>query len=113
MYGNYGQPWTQYPQYQEPRQQLVKVTGMEGARAYQMPPNSVAPLFDANEDILYVKSTDGAGFPTIRRFSFAPMPDGDVSAQYVTRVEFDRAIEGIREAMSNARQPVPEQPQQS
>lgn len=110
MYGAYGQPW---PQYQEPRQQLVKVTGMEGARAYQMPPNSVAPLFDANEDILYVKSTDGAGFPTIRRFSFTPVPDGDVSSQYVTRVEFDRAIEGIREAMSNAKQPVPEQPQQS
>lgn len=55
-----------------------------------MPPNSVAPLFDANEDILYVKSTDGAGFPTIRRFSFTPVPDGDVSSQYVTRVEFDR-----------------------
>lgn len=48
MYGTYGQPC---PQYQEPRQQLVKVTGMEGARAYQMPPNSVAPLFDANEGI--------------------------------------------------------------
>lgn len=31
MYGAYGQPW---PQYQEPRQQLVKVTGMEGARAF-------------------------------------------------------------------------------
>lgn len=110
MYGTYAQPW---PQYQEPRQQLVKVTGMEGARAYQMPPNSVAPLFDANEDILYVKSTDGAGFPTIRRFSFTPMPDGDVSAQYVTRVEFDRAIEAIREAMGNAKQPVSEQSQQS
>ena len=31
MYGAYGQPW---PQYQEPRQQLVKVTGMEGASAW-------------------------------------------------------------------------------
>ena len=29
MYGNYGQPWAQYPQYQEPRQQLVKVTVTE------------------------------------------------------------------------------------
>lgn len=104
MYGAYGQPW---PQYQEPRQQLVKVTGMEGARAYQMPPNSVAPLFDANEDILYVKSTDGAGFPTIRRFSFTPMPDGDASAQYVTRVSmldaWDERHKAIIERMHSAR----------
>lgn len=27
-----------------------------------MPPNSVVPLFDADNDIMYVKSTDGAGF---------------------------------------------------
>ena len=42
--------------------QLIRVTGMDGAKAYQMPPNSVVPLFDADNDIMYIKSTDGAGF---------------------------------------------------
>lgn len=41
--------------------QLIRVTGMDGAKAYQMPPNSVVPLFDADNDIMYVKSTDGDG----------------------------------------------------
>lgn len=50
--------------------QLIRVTGMDGAKAYQMPPNSVVPLFDADNDIMYVKSTDGTGFPTIRAFAF-------------------------------------------
>lgn len=53
--------------------QLIRVTGMDGAKAYQMPPNSVVPLFDADNDIMYVKSTDGAGFPTIRAFAFQPV----------------------------------------
>ena len=48
------------------RGELIRVTGFDGAKAYQMPPNSSVALFDSNEDIFYVKTTDGAGFPTIR-----------------------------------------------
>lgn len=67
--------------------QLIRVTGMDGAKAYQMPPNSVVPLFDADNDIMYVKSTDGAGFPTIRAFAFQPVEDKPEPAQqYVTRL---------------------------
>lgn len=73
--------------------QLIRVTGMDGAKAYQMPPNSVVPLFDADNDIMYVKSTDGAGFPTIRAFAFQPVEDKPEPAQqYVTRDEFDAAM---------------------
>ena len=52
---------------------LIRVTGMDGAKAYQMQPNSTVALFDSSEDIMYIKSTDGAGFPTIRTFGFAPI----------------------------------------
>ena len=52
-----------------------------------MPPNSVVPLFDADNDIMYVKSTDGAGFPTIRAFAFQPIENKPEPArQYVTRI---------------------------
>ena len=73
-------------------QNLIRVTGMDGAKAYQMPPNSSVALFDEGEDIFYVKTTDGAGFPTVRAFVFTPIeinqpvkPQGD----YVTREEFE------------------------
>lgn len=74
--------------------QLIRVTGIDGARAYQMPPNAAVPLFDGNEDLLYVKTTDGAGFPTIRIFAITPINDGvsaraPGSTEYVTRAEFD------------------------
>ena len=82
--------------------QLIRVTGMDGAKAYQMPPNSVVPLFDADNDIMYVKSTDGAVFPTIRAFSFQPVEDKpEPVQQYVTRDEFDAAMKHLREAIDN------------
>ena len=90
-----------------PIQGLVKVTGIEGAKAYQMPPNSTMPLFDADNDIMYIKSTDGAGFPTIREFAFSPVettpqaPD----VEYVQRSEFDKLVEEVKELM-NGKQPV-------
>lgn len=65
-----------------------------------MPPNSVVPLFDADNDIMYVKSTDGAGFPTIRAFAFQPVEDkSEPAQQYVTRDEFDAAMKHLREAI--------------
>ncbi len=82
--------------------QLIRVTGMDGAKAYQMPPNSVVPLFDADNDVMYVKSTDGAGFPTIRAFAFQPVEDKpEPVQQYVTRDEFDAAMKHLREAIDN------------
>lgn len=89
---------------------LIRVTGMDGAKAYQMPPNSVVPLFDADNDIMYVKSTDGAGFPTIRAFAFQPIENPTPQTQqYVTREEFNDTLAKLKEAISNGKQPVREQ----
>ena len=79
-----------FPLSQNSPQQLVKVSGLEGAKAYQMPPNSAAALFHESEDILYVKTTDGAGFPTIRTFRFEPFEvTPDDPKKYVTVEEFE------------------------
>lgn len=69
---------------------LIRVTGIDGAKAYQMSPNSSVALFDSDSDIMYVKTTDGAGFPTIRTFRFEPIEDvPKVQDVYITRDEFD------------------------
>lgn len=104
MFGNYN-PYMPQQFAMDPQrntQQLIRVTGMEGAKAYQMPPNSVVPLFDADNDIMYVKSTDGAGFPTIRTFAFQPIENKqEPEQQYVTRDEFNAAMKHLREAIGN------------
>lgn len=71
---------------------LIRVTGAEGAKAYQMAPNSTAALFDANNDYMYIKSTDGAGFPTIRTFKFEEIgtQPAQISEEYVSKKEFEQ-----------------------
>lgn len=93
---NYQPSWMYTPSVTQPVNGLVSVTGMEGAKAYQLPPNSSMPLFDANEDMLYVKTTDAAGYPTIRAFSFAPIQqEQEQQADFVPRSEFDALVEKV------------------
>ena len=96
-------PYSFQPSFSLPtQQQLIKVSGLEGAKAYQMGPNSSVALFHESEDILYVKSTDGAGFPTIRTFKFEPMEEPTVEyTKYVTLDEFNKFKEEVY-----AKQPV-------
>ena len=94
------------PMPQQSRMELIKVNGIESARAYQMPPNSTVALFDANNDVFYIRSTDGAGFPTIRAFDFHEHIEAQATpVDYVTRQEFNELIERIEK---NGKQSVSE-----
>ena len=103
-FNNFGlQPFSQQPTYNS---QLIKVSGLDGAKAYQMPPNSSVALFHESEDILYVKTTDGAGFPTIKTFRFEPYEEPKVEFEkYVTLDEFNK----FKEEVLNGKQSVREQ----
>ena len=101
---------------QQPNNGLIRVTGMEGAKAYQMPPNSVVALFDGNEDIFYIKTSDGAGFSTIRPFRFSPIEETQTPAantsDFATRQELfslQQQIEEMKGMIENGKQSVPQQ----
>lgn len=99
--------WYYQPTHTQPINGLVSVTGIEGAKAYQLPPNSSMPLFDGNQDLLYVKTTDAAGYPTIRTFRFEPMePVGPIEVKaepvdYVSRSEFDKLAAMVERLKDN------------
>lgn len=111
-------PWLYYPtqpmQAAQPINGLVSVTGIDGAKAYQLPPNSSMPLFDANEDVLYLKTTDGAGFPTVRVFDFTEREQkqpAHAQSEFVPRSEFEALVEKVNSMQGGAygEQPVPEE----
>ena len=96
----YGMNYGAAPQttgYSVPGDQILKVNGLDGAKAFQTKPNSSVALFDANEDIFYVKSTDAANFPTIRAFRFTEVRDVQNTSEerYVTYDEFTKFREEI------------------
>ena len=85
----------QYQQMNQSMQGLIRVNGIDGARAYQMSANSQVALFDANEDLMYVKCTDGAGFPSIRTFRFVEVTDTNQinnNNDYVSREEMESYV---------------------
>ena len=92
---------------QEQTQNLIRVNGIDGAKTYQMSANSTVALFDSNEDIMYIKTTDGAGFPSIRTFSFVEVKEQNEKSSgnqdYISREEFE---EFKKELMNNGKQSI-------
>lgn len=103
MARSYYSPMAPIPQ-QQTAPGLIQVTGLEGAKAYPMAPNSVAALFDADRDVMYIKRTDAGGYPTIAAYEFKPLQEAAPTQQpeYVTRQEFDQ----LKEMITNGKQPV-------
>lgn len=91
---------------QTPVHGFVYVNGIEGAKAYQMPPNSEMPLFDSTSDgVMFIKQTDGAGYPTITVVDCKRR--GDEATGTVTRGDLDKMysdlaaqIEQLKEAIN-------------
>lgn len=77
--------------------QLDKVNGIDSARAFPTKPNSMVAIFDANDDVFYIKTTDSNNFATLRRFRFYEEPEESIqqSSGYVTKEEFDKFKEEI------------------
>ena len=70
-------PYGFTPQYQQPvqqmqAQQVVRVNGENGARAFQIGANSSALLLDESGTIVWLVTSDGAGYKTVSPYDIAP-----------------------------------------
>ena len=96
------QSWGQNPQ----RQEIVRVNGENGARAYPMAPNSSALLLDESAPLVWLIQTDGAGYKTATPYTIAPYqaqaaPDYGDLAERVKRLE--ELINGQKSDAGNVR----------
>lgn len=65
----------QPPQPQQTPQAVIRVHGAEGAKAYSLPPNSSVLLLDETQNVVWLKMTDGAGYPTVTGYEIKPLED--------------------------------------
>lgn len=107
--GQQFQPTQQVFQPAQPVNGLVRVDGIEGAKMYQLPPNSVSPpLFLTEENAFFVKTTDGGGAATLKKYAFQEEPmTSNTQGDFVTREYFDQQMNNILEAI-NGKHAVPE-----
>ena len=69
--GNYGQ-FQQQMMPAAPQQQVVRVNGENGARAYAIGANSSALLLDESGTMVWLVTSDGAGYKTVAPYDIAP-----------------------------------------
>lgn len=115
---NYPQMYYQ-PQYQTPQQPqqptnngIIWVQGEAGAKSYLVAPNNTVQLWDSEEQVIYLKSADASGMPsmkvldyTIRNANPSPVVPAAVQAEdkYVTKEElkaFQEAVERRLQTLS-------------
>ena len=61
----------QYQTPQMPQNPFIWVQGEEAAKAYLVAPNSTVVLWDTEKHVIYIKSADQAGVPTMRILDWA------------------------------------------
>ena len=67
-----GMPQQAQAAVQMPQQQVIRVNGENGARSYQIGPNSSAMLLDENGEIVWLVTSDGAGYKTVSAYDIMP-----------------------------------------
>lgn len=76
-----------------PHYEIVKVNGIEGAKSFQMAPNSSLFLADAtNPNLIWLVQTDGAGYQTATPLDVAihqekPLPDVSTLEKRIQQLE--------------------------
>ena len=87
---------------QQINQGLLWVQGEAGAKSYLVAPNSTVLLMDSEASRFYLKSTDGAGMPSLRIFEYSEVSnthpnvlqgqygnEKELDNKYVTREEYE------------------------
>ena len=58
------------PTPQKPTNDIIWVQGLEGAKGYLVAPNNTVVLWDTENPVIYVKSADASGIPSMRVLDF-------------------------------------------
>lgn len=98
------QPQMQSPQMQQPQQNnMTWVQGETGAKSFLMQPNLTIPLWDSEAKIIYLKSTDASGMPsmkildyTIRGENEPPKTPISDAPEYATKNDIESTKDDIK-----------------
>lgn len=100
-------PYAPQPQMQmQPQKQTgpIWVQGEAGAKSFLLAPNETVPLWDSEAQVIYLKSTDGSGMPSMKVLDYTvrdnsnlppkvPVPEG---VEYATKDEVKNTKDDIK-----------------
>ena len=97
-------PYSYIPQIQmpAPHMEVIRVSGENGADAFQMGPNSSVLLLDETAPIVWLVQTDGAGYKTKTPYDIAPHtpePSPEIKSMDERLASIDKRLQAIEEVM--------------
>ncbi|MBO7423888.1 MAG: hypothetical protein J6T99_10975 [Oscillospiraceae bacterium] len=103
-----GYPATYQPVYQPPVMQtpqqaqqngIIWVQGEAGAKSYLVAPNTTVQLWDSEDKVIYLKSADASGMPSMKILDYTIRGDANRKAEaapeYATRDELNALAEKV------------------
>ena len=102
LYNN-GYP-VNYPQFYAPQMQnnnnnsIIWVQGEAGAKSYLVAPNNTVQLWDSEDNVIYLKSADSSGMPSIKVLDYTIRENAPQNVKnslkndsaFVTKEEFEK-----------------------
>lgn len=93
-----------------PQQGIIWVQGEQAAKSYLVAPNTTVQLWDSEEKVIYLKSADASGMPSMKVLDYTIRGDANTAqapaAEFATKDDL-RALEDkirdIREEMAGRR----------
>ena len=79
-------------------QNMVWVQGEEGARGYMVAPNNTVPLWDSENQIIYVKSADNLGRPSMRilDYTIRDLPKDEITTLKEEIAELKKQLKSMK-----------------
>lgn len=79
--------------------QITRVNGRNGAEAYNLQPNSSVLLLDETQPVVWLKQTDGGGYPTLTGYSITPLEDKPVISADISA--FEERLSAVERKVEN------------
>ena len=95
----------QMPQAQPQQNGIIWVSGEAGAKSYQIAPNTTVQLWDSEAQVIYLKSADNSGMPSMKIIDYTirdtSQPQSALMRQpeYVTHEELSAFEDKIRKML--------------
>ena len=67
---------------------LIWVQGINAAKSYPVAPNTSVPLFDSEANVVYIKSADASGMPSIKILDYNVRDNESRRAESVPQMDF-------------------------
>ena len=87
---------------------IIWVSGEAGARGYPIAPNTTVQLWDSDENVIYIKSADASGMPSMKILDYTIRENTDKkvgllkSTDFATKDEVSKEIRRLEKMISEA-----------